>query len=47
MKAAVHLQQEYQETLRTTKNTDSENVQQLFDNSKKLILNQSEYLGDL
>ena len=42
VKAAVHLGQDHQENLRTTKNTDFEKVIQLFDNSQKLILNQLE-----
>ena len=45
MKAAVHLGQDYQENLRTTKNIDFEKAQQLFDISHKLILNQSEIFG--
>ena len=40
MKAAVHLGQDYQVDLRTTKNTDFEKVKHLFDNSQKLILTQ-------
>ena len=42
VKAVVHLGEEYQENLRTIKNTDFEKDQQLFDISQKLILNQSE-----
>ena len=41
-KAAVHLGQDYQEILRTTKNTDFEKVKKLFDISQKLIPNQGE-----
>ena len=41
-KAAVHLGQDYQENLRTTKNTDFEKVKELFDISQKLILNQND-----
>ena len=37
MKATVHLGQDYQGNLRTTKNTDFEKVKQLFDISPKLI----------
>ena len=39
MKAAVHLGQDYEENLRTTKNTDFEQVKALFDISQSLILN--------
>ena len=39
MKAEVHLGQEYEENLRTTKNTDFEQVKALFDISQSLILN--------
>ena len=42
MKAAVHLGQDYQENLRTIKNTDFVNVKQLFDPPKKLILTQKD-----
>ena len=42
MKAAVHLGQDYEENLRTTKNPDFEQVKHLFDVSQKLNLNQSE-----
>ena len=42
MKAAVHLAQDYQDNLRTTKNTDLEKVKQSFDTSQKFILNQSD-----
>ena len=41
-KAAVHLGQNYQENLRTTKNTDVENVKLLCEISLRLILDQSE-----
>ena len=42
MKAAVYLGQDFQENLRTTKNTDFEKVKLLFDISQKLILNQND-----
>ena len=42
MTAAVHLGQNYQENLRTTKNTDFEKVKHLFDISQELILNQKD-----
>ena len=42
MKAAVHLGQDFSDNLRITRNTDFEKVEQLFDISQKLILNQSE-----
>ena len=42
MKAEVHLGQDYQENLLTTRNTNFEKFKQLFDISQKLILNQSE-----
>ena len=43
VKAAVHLGQDYQENLRTTKNnTDFKKVQTLFDISQKLIPNQKD-----
>ena len=38
----MHLGQDYQEYLHTTKNTDFENIKQLFEISQKLILDQSE-----
>ena len=44
MKAAVHLGPDYKENLRTTKNTDFEQVKTLFHISQSLILNhQSEF----
>ena len=42
--AAVHLEQDFQESLRTTKNTDFEKVKQLFDISQELIVNQKNEL---
>ena len=42
MKAAVHLRQDYQESLHTTKNTDFEEIKQLFNLSQKLIPDQSQ-----
>ena len=42
IKAAVHLGQYYQENLHSTKNTEFENVKQLFDLSQKSILDQSQ-----
>ena len=39
MKAAVHLPQDYEENLRTTKNTYFEHVKTLFDVSQSFILN--------
>ena len=46
MKAAVHLGQDNLENLRTTKNTDFEQVKTLFDISQRLILEQkSEIFG--
>ena len=45
-KAAVHLTQDYEANLRTTKNTDFEHVNALFDISQSLILNhKSEICG--
>ena len=45
-KAAVHLTQDYEANLRTTKNTDFEQVNALFDISQSLILNhKSEICG--
>ena len=41
MEAAVHLGQDHQENLHTTKNADFEKITQLFDISQKLILDQS------
>ena len=38
VKAAVHIGQNYQENVRTTKNTDFDKVEQLFDICHKLIL---------
>ena len=42
MKAAVHLGQDYQNNLRSTKNTDFEKIKQLFDIAQKLILDQTQ-----
>ena len=42
MQAAVHLGQDYQESLWTTKNTDFEKVKTLCDISQKVILNQKD-----
>ena len=42
MKTAVHLGEDYQDNLRTTKNTDFEKVKTSFDISQKLILSQQE-----
>ena len=45
-KAAVHLGQDYQENLRTTKNEDFEQVKTFFGISQKLILDHKrEILG--
>ena len=42
MVAAVHLGQDYQDNLRTTRDADFEKIKQLFDISQKLILDQSQ-----
>ena len=39
---AVHLGQDFQDNLLTTKNTDFDKAKQLFDVSQKLMLNQSD-----
>ena len=39
LKAAVHLGPDYEENLRTSKNTDFEQLKTLFDISQSLILN--------
>ena len=41
-KGAVHLGQDYQEILRTTRNTDFDNIKQLFVISQKLIKDQNQ-----
>ena len=42
MKAAVHLGQDYEENLRTTRNTDFDKIPNLFDMSWKLIGDQNQ-----
>ena len=42
MKAAVHLGQDYQENLRTTKNTDFDKIKHLMDISQKLTTDQKQ-----
>ena len=42
IKAAVHLEQDYQETSLTTRNMDFDKIKQLFDISQKLIKNENQ-----